>query len=65
MGKEAKVTKPFVAEGGVEVTGKLLGEWAQPYGQGTVPGRPGGFVVAPGRPRSDEGALAVESRLTS
>lgn len=61
MDKKAKTTTPFVAEGGVEVTDELLDEWAKPYEQGTVPGRSGGFVVAPGRPRISE----EENRIIS
>ncbi len=61
MGKEAKVAKPFVAEGGVEVTDELLDEWAKPYEMEKVPGRSGGFVTAPGRPRISE----EENRIIS
>lgn len=51
--------KQFIAEGGIEVTDEMLDEWAKPYENGVVPGRPGGFVRNPGRPRTFEEPLRV------
>lgn len=54
----------FIAEGGVEVTDKLLDEWAQPWEEGKAPGVAAGYVTAPGRPRiSDEPTKVVSLRL--
>lgn len=60
----ADVKKPFVAEGGVEVTDELLDQWAEPWERGEVPGKAAGFVRAPGRPRlCEEPTKVVSIRL--
>ena len=58
------MAEKFVAEGGVEVTDELLDAWAEPWERGEVPGKPGGFVRSPGRPRlADEPTKVVSIRL--
>lgn len=56
--------KPFIAEGGVEITDELLEKMAEPWERGEVPGVAAGFVSAPGRPRiSEEETQIVAIRL--
>lgn len=61
---KAKKTKPFVAEGGVEVTDELLDQWAAPWEAGDIPGTAAGYVASPGRPRlCEEPTKVVSIRL--
>lgn len=57
---EGDVTdKDFIAEGGIEVTDKMLEDWAEPWERGEVSGTAAGFVSSPGPPMHQGGLLSI------
>lgn len=53
VGQAAQSTdEGFVTEGGVEVDGKLINEWEEPWGKGEVLDEVASLVGGPGRSRA-------------